>query len=249
MAHREAQHCWCPVKLLCLLRRGQRSQQREMNATPGTDRVPAPLRVPAHRCQPSLRLHRSERGCWRGGWRLPHPFPTISHPTRLPLPSSAGAHPAAPLFAPSQSVATKTPVKAKPSTGGLAGSSGRLVGFGKLQTAWGGRGRPVKTRRNAKRIGELKGGQRRGPSEAEGESSGDPAATRRGWERCLPLRGEGSRDPCAGMPGQPPAAMPQGTPTHPASLHGAEEAEVPARLSAWGRSPGTPALPSARPGA
>lgn len=39
--------------------------------------------------------------------------------------------------------------------------------------------------------GSLKGVERRGPSEGDGDSSRDPAAPRRSWERCLSLRDEG----------------------------------------------------------
>lgn len=65
------------------------------------------------------------------------------------------------------------------------------MGFNKSQTARGGGGRPVKTRQNGKWIQEFEGGQRWGPSEGEEDSGGDPAAPRRGWEKCLSLQGEG----------------------------------------------------------
>lgn len=223
--------------------------------TPSMERVLALLRVPARCCQPSLRLHRGERGRWRGAGGCP--IPSLPRAIRLGSGSPAelqqqqqrrAAPPAAaPLFVPSQSVATKTPAKAKPGTGGLAGNARRLVMFVKPQTARGGGGTPTKTRQNGKWIRDFKGGQRWGPSEGEGDSSGCPAAPRRGAHPY----GVRARDPCPGTPGQSPAMMPrQGKPQNlqlafeGQSCVGAEEAAVPVRLQHLGTQLRiTPALP------
>lgn len=117
-------------------------------------RTLVPLRVPARCCQLNLQLHRGKRGHWWGAGGCP----VFSSLRASQLSSSSPAEPweqqqhcaappaTAPLFVASQSVATKTPTKAKPSTGSLVGSAGRLVGFDKLQTTRGGGGKPAKTR-------------------------------------------------------------------------------------------------------
>lgn len=158
------------------------------------------------------------------GRRLPHPFPATSHPIGSGSPeshhsSSAVRHPpspaAAPPFVSSQSVATKTPVKAKPGTGSLAGNAGRLGRFDKLQTARGERGRSAKTRRNGKWIREFKGGAEMGvPPKGKRtalETQWHPGGAGKG---AYPYRVR-ARDPCPGTPGQSPLAMPQqGKPQH-----------------------------------
>lgn len=154
-----------------------------------------------------------------GGWEVAPSLPCHEPPDLAPAPrlsrsSSSAVQPpsaAAPLFVPSQSVATKMPEEAKPGTGSLVGSVGRLVGFDKPQTAQGGGGRPAKTRRNGKWIREFKGGQRWGPSEGEVDRSGDPAAPEAG-KGAYPY-GTRAGDPCPGTPRQSPVAMPrQGIP-------------------------------------
>lgn len=120
------------MKLLYLLRRGQRPQGRAVNATAGTENTSA-LRAAN---QPSLWLHRGKCGhwWWAGG------YPISSAPQVTWLDSillaelwqqqhHADPQTSVPLFVPSQSVATKMTVKANPSTGGSERSAGKLVGL------------------------------------------------------------------------------------------------------------------------
>lgn len=185
-----------------------------MNVTPSM----APLRVPARRCRPSLQLHRGEGGHWRRAEGCPIP-PLLrairlgsGSPAKPPQQQRCAAPPspaAAPPFVSSQSVATKTPVKAKPGTGGLAGNAGRLGRFDKLQTARGERGRSAKTRRNGKWIREFKGGAEMGvPPKGKRtalETQWHPGGAGKGAY----AYGVRARDPCPGTPGQSPLAMPQ----------------------------------------
>lgn len=191
-----------------------------MNVTPST----APLRVPARRCRPSLQLHRGERGHWRRAEGCPIPsllraIPSAPAPrkatTAAALCGTPPPQPLPPHFVSSQSVATKTPVKAKPGTGSLAGNAGRLGRFDKLQTARGERGRSAKTRRNGKWIREFKGGAEMGvPPKGKRtalETQWHPGGAGKG---AYPYRVR-AREPCPGTPGQSPLAMPQqGKPQH-----------------------------------
>lgn len=142
--------------------------------------------------------------------RLPGKPPQQQRCAAPPLPSRCP-----PPFVSSQSVATKTPVKAKPGTGSLAGNAGRLGRFDKLQTARGERGRSAKTRRNGKWIREFKGGAEMGvPPKGKRtalETQWHPGGAGKG---AYPYRVR-ARDPCPGTPGQSPLAMPQqGKPQH-----------------------------------
>lgn len=194
--------------------------------TPSMEQVLAPLCVPARRCQLSLWLHRGKRGHWRGAGGCPVPSPPRAARLGSGSPAErwwqqrpAPPQPLPPSLYPRNLLLPKRLQRQSPAQAAWRGVPGGWWGSINRKQHGEGVGDQRKPGEMENGSRSLKEGQRWGPSEGEEDSGGDPAAPRRGWEKCLSLQGEGW-GPLPGDPWVVPSSDgPAGqTPTHPTGL-------------------------------
>lgn len=131
---------------------------------------------------------------WRSAYRCP--ISSLPRPPRLGSGSPAELWQQQSCAAPPSAASTLYLCNLSPPKCLRRQSPAQAARWGTLGGWWGlisqgGGGRAAKNRQNGKWLRGLKGWQRRDPSNGEGDSTGDPVAPSRDWERCLSLWGEG----------------------------------------------------------